>query len=80
MVSKSLVDVLSTALSIRKSYVLHVILEWYDETMVPKFEQIVGESGLSIEEISAFEIKGTQKIKNARWRNPFLRIFIFILV
>jgi hypothetical protein len=55
MVSKSLVEVLSTALSIRKSYVLHVILEWYDETMVPKFEQIVGESGLSIEEISAFD-------------------------
>jgi hypothetical protein len=38
-------------LSIRKLYVLHIILEWYDETMVPKFEQIVGESGLSIEDI-----------------------------
>jgi hypothetical protein len=51
MVSKGLVDTLSELLSIRKSYVLHVILEWYDETMVPKFEQIVGESGLSIEDI-----------------------------
>lgn len=51
MISKSFVDVLTTALSLRKSYVLHVILEWYDETMVPKFEQIVGESGLSIEDI-----------------------------
>jgi len=51
MVSKGLVDTLSELLSIRKSYVLHVILEWYDETMVPKFEQIVGESGLSMEDI-----------------------------
>jgi hypothetical protein len=51
MISKSFVDVLTTSLSLRKSYVLHVILEWYDEMMVPKFEQIVGESGLSIEDI-----------------------------
>ena len=50
-VSRNLVNTLSEFLSIRKAYVLHVILEWYDETMVPKFEQIVGESGLSIENI-----------------------------
>ena len=52
-VSRNLVNTLSEFLSIRKTYVLHVILEWYDETMVPKFEQIVGESGLSIENISS---------------------------
>ena len=40
-------------LSIRRSYVLHVIEEWYDDTMVPKFEEITGESGLSINEIDA---------------------------
>jgi hypothetical protein len=50
-VSKELVESLSNLLSIRKLYVLHIILEWYDETMVPKFEQIVGESGLSIDDI-----------------------------
>lgn len=50
-VSKELVESLSNMLSIRKLYVLHIILEWYDETMVPKFEQIVGESGLSIDDI-----------------------------
>ena len=55
IVSKSFVDVLTTALSLRKSYVLHVILEWYDETMVPKFEQIVGESGLSIDDVDMSE-------------------------
>lgn len=51
LVSKELVESLSNLLSIRKLYVLHIILEWYDETMVPKFEQIVGESGLSIDDI-----------------------------
>ena len=51
MVSKNLVDIISELLRIKKPYVLHVILEWYDETMVPKFEQIVGESGLSMEDI-----------------------------
>jgi hypothetical protein len=51
IVSKELVESLSKMLSIRKSYILHVILEWYDEVMVPKFEQIVGESGLSIDDI-----------------------------
>jgi len=50
-VSKELVESLSNMLSIRKLYVLHIILEWYDETLVPKFEQIVGESGLSIDDI-----------------------------
>lgn len=53
LVSKELVESLSNLLSIRKLYVLHIILEWYDETMVPKFEQIVGESGLSIDDIDS---------------------------
>ena len=51
IVSENIVESLANMLSIRKSYVLHVILEWYDETLVPKFEQIVGESGLFIEDI-----------------------------
>lgn len=55
LVSKELVESLSNLLSIRKLYVLHTILEWYDETMVPKFEQIVGESGLSIDDIDTYD-------------------------
>ncbi len=55
IVFQNLVESLTTRLSLRKSYVLHVILEWYDETMVPKFEQIVGESGLSIEDIGTLD-------------------------
>lgn len=50
-VSRNLVNLLSDLLSIRNSYVLNTIAEWYDETMVPKFEEIVGESGLSIDDI-----------------------------
>lgn len=51
LVSPTLVEGLSKFLSIRRTYVLHTILEWYNETMVPKFEQVVGESGLSIDDI-----------------------------
>ena len=53
IVSKNIIESLSSMLNIRQSYVLNVIAEWYDETMVPKFEQIVGESGLGIDDISA---------------------------
>ena len=50
-VSQKLVNHLSEVLSIRESYVLHVISEWYEDTILPKFEEITGESGLSIDEI-----------------------------
>lgn len=50
-ISKDIVTKLSNLLTVRPSYILHVIEEWYDETMVPKFEEIIGESGLSTNEI-----------------------------
>jgi hypothetical protein len=53
IVSKNIIETLSSMLNIRQSYVLNAIAEWYDETMVPKFEQIVGESGLGIDDIDA---------------------------
>lgn len=55
LVSQEIVKTISNIFTIRKSYVLHVILEWYDETMVPKFEQLVGESGLSIDNIDTLD-------------------------
>ena len=55
VISKNIVENLSNLLSIRRSYVLHIIEEWYDDTMVPKFEQITGESGLSIDEIDTLD-------------------------
>jgi hypothetical protein len=54
-ISKKIVESLSNLLSIRRSYVLHVIEEWYDDTMVPKFEKITGESGLSIDDIDVWD-------------------------
>ena len=53
-ISKKIVENLSNLLSIRRSYLTHVIEEWYDSTMVPKFEEIVGESGLSIEGVDVW--------------------------
>jgi hypothetical protein len=54
-ISKKIIESLSNLLSIRRSYVLHVIEEWYDDTMVPKFEKITGESGLSIDDIDVWD-------------------------
>jgi hypothetical protein len=54
-VSKNIVDLLSDLLTIRKHYVLNTIAEWYEDTMVDKFEAIVGESGLSIDDIDVYE-------------------------
>ena len=54
-ISKKIVESLSNLLSIRRSYVIHVIEEWYDETMVPKFEKIMGVSGLSIDEVDVLD-------------------------
>ena len=53
-ISKKIVESLSNLLSIRRSYVVHVIEEWYDDTMVPIFEEITGESGLSIDDIDVW--------------------------
>jgi hypothetical protein len=54
-ISKKMVESLSNLLSIRRSYVIHVIEEWYDDTMVPKFEEITGESGLSISDVDVWD-------------------------
>ena len=54
-ISKKIIEKLSNLLSIRRSYLTHVIEEWYDSTMVPKFEEIIGESGLSIEGVDVWD-------------------------
>ena len=54
-ISKKIIKSLSNLLSIRHSYLIHVIEEWYDDTMVPKFEEIVGESGLSINDVDVWD-------------------------
>jgi len=55
LISKKIIESLSNLLSIRRSYVIHVIEEWYDNTMVPKFEEIVGKSGLSINDVDVLD-------------------------
>jgi len=55
LISKKIVESLSNLLSIRRSYLIHVIEEWYDDVMVPKFEEITGESGLSINEVDVWD-------------------------
>ena len=52
---KKIIESLSNLLSIRRSYLTHVIEEWYDNTMVPKFEEITGESGLSIDGVDVWD-------------------------
>lgn len=54
-VDKELIENISKLFSIKPSYVFHVIEEWYEDVMVPKFEKIVGESGLYINSIYAKE-------------------------
>jgi hypothetical protein len=54
-ISKKIVKSLSDLLSIRRTYVIHVIEEWYDDTMVPKFEEITGQSGLSIDGVDVWD-------------------------
>ena len=51
IVSITIVDQIRNIFSIKKSYALHVIEEWYEDVMVPKFEELVDEKGLSIDEI-----------------------------
>lgn len=54
-IDEELVKTISSVFSVRKSFVLTSIEEWYDDIMVPKFEQLIGESGLFINEIGILE-------------------------
>jgi hypothetical protein len=51
IISENLVKTIQSIFSVKESFVIHVFEEWYEDTMLPKFERIVGETGLSIEEI-----------------------------
>ena len=50
-VSQDLVETISKLFSVKQSYVLHVIEEWYEDTIIPKFEKLTNESGLFIDTI-----------------------------
>lgn len=55
LIVKEIVETISNLFSVKPSYVLHVIEEWYEDVMIPKFEKIVGESGLYINVIDTIE-------------------------
>jgi hypothetical protein len=51
IISKELISKIKTYFSVKESFIIYVIEEWYEEIMVPKFERIVGENGLSIDDV-----------------------------
>ena len=51
LVSEDVVKTIQQMFSVRETFVLNTIAEWYEDTMIPKFEEIVGESGFYITEI-----------------------------
>lgn len=55
LISESLIDEIQSLFSVRKSYIVQIIEEWYDETMVPEFEKITGENGLYVTDIDYIE-------------------------
>jgi hypothetical protein len=55
IVSKNLIKTIHSIFSVKESFVLHVFEEWYEETMIPKFEDIVGETGLYLTNIYVSE-------------------------
>jgi hypothetical protein len=55
IVSKNLIKTIQSIFSVKESFVLHVFEEWYEETMIPKFEDIVGETGLYLTNIYVSE-------------------------
>ena len=53
IVSKNLVKTIQSLFTVKESFVLHVIEEWYEDIMIPKFEEIVGEKGLYLNDIDS---------------------------
>jgi len=51
IVSENLIKTIQSLFTVKESFVLHVIEEWYEDIMIPKFEQITGETGLYIDDI-----------------------------
>jgi hypothetical protein len=53
IVSENLIKTIQSLFTVKESFVLHVIEEWYEDIMIPKFEQITDETGLYLDEISS---------------------------
>ena len=55
LVSKKLIKTIQSIFTVKESFIMNVFEEWYEETMVPKFEDIVGETGLYINDIDFYD-------------------------
>ena len=54
MVSWTLVEKIKKIFNTRKNFVMNIIEEWYEDVMIPKFEQIVGETGFYFDDVDTF--------------------------
>jgi hypothetical protein len=55
MISKALVEKIMKIFNVRKNFLMSVVEEWYEDTMIPKFEQIVGETGFYFDDFDTFD-------------------------
>lgn len=51
IIDKNLLSSIQKTFSVRIAFAMYIVEEWYDEVMVPKFEKIIAEKGLSIDQI-----------------------------
>ena len=54
MISRTLVEKIMKIFNTRKNFVMSIIEEWYEDAMIPKFEQIVGETGFYFDDVDTF--------------------------
>ena len=54
MISWTLVEKIMKIFNTRKNFVMNIIEEWYEDAMIPKFEQIVGETGFYFDDVDTF--------------------------
>ena len=54
MISWTLVEKIMKIFNTRKNFVMNIIEEWYEDVMIPKFEQIVGETGFYFDDVDTF--------------------------
>ena len=50
-ISKDIIEDIQQIFTVKESFILHVIEEWYEDTMIPQFESTVGESGFYVSKI-----------------------------
>jgi hypothetical protein len=55
MVSWALVEKIKKTFNTRKNFVMNIIEEWYEDIMIPKFEQIVGETGFYFDDVDLYD-------------------------